>query len=114
MRTFALVASLLIILVASVWWATSVWMSVEGPPMPPEGYVAMWLGIAFSLVIGSDTSMSNQRACMYWVFIFIAEEKIGGFQPSVESRAEASRAWCVPKSGSSCLPTEGAGANPES
>ncbi len=51
---------------------------------------------------------------MYWVFIFIAEEKIGGFQPIVDSSAEASRAWCVPKSGSSCLPTEGAGANPES
>ena len=52
MRTFALVASLLIILAASVWWAASVWMSVEGPPMPVEGYVAMWLGIAFSLVVG--------------------------------------------------------------
>ena len=52
MRTFALAASLLIILAASVWWATSVWMSMEGPPMPVEGYVAMWLGIAFSLVIG--------------------------------------------------------------
>ena len=57
MRTFPLVASLLIILVASVWWATSVWMSVEGPPMPPEGYVAMWLGIAFSLVIGCGLMM---------------------------------------------------------
>jgi hypothetical protein len=52
MRTFSLVASLLIILAASVWWAASVWTSVEGPPMPVEGYVAMWLGIVFSLVIG--------------------------------------------------------------
>jgi hypothetical protein len=52
MRTFALVASLLIILAASVWWAASVWTSVEGPPMPVEGYVAMWLGIVFSLVVG--------------------------------------------------------------
>jgi hypothetical protein len=52
MRTSALVASLLIILAASVWWAASVWTSVEGPPMPIEGYVAMWLGIGFSLVIG--------------------------------------------------------------
>jgi hypothetical protein len=52
MRTFALVASLLIILAASVWWAASVWTSVEGPPMPIEGYVAMWLGVAFSLVVG--------------------------------------------------------------
>jgi hypothetical protein len=43
--------------------------------------------------------MSNQSACMYCVLIFIAEEKIGGFQPIVESSADASRAWCVPNSG---------------
>ena len=58
--------------------------------------------------------MSNQSECMYWVFSFIAEEKIGGFQPIVESSAAASRAWCVPNSGSSCLPADGAGAKPES
>jgi len=52
MRRLALIIPLLLILAASIWWATSLWMSVEGPPMPAEGYVAMWLGIAFSLVIG--------------------------------------------------------------
>ena len=52
MRTFALVSFLLIILAASVWWAASVWTSVEGPPMPAEGYVAMWFGIVFSLAVG--------------------------------------------------------------
>jgi len=53
MRIAALVVPLFLILAASVWWATSVWTSVEGPPMPAEGYVAMWLGIAFSFVVGS-------------------------------------------------------------
>jgi hypothetical protein len=57
MRTSALVAFLLLILAASVWWAASVWMSVEGPPMPAEGYVAMWLGVAFSLVVGCGLMM---------------------------------------------------------
>ena len=52
MRIAALVVPLFLILAASVWWATSVWMSVEGPPMPAEGYVAMWLGIALSFVVG--------------------------------------------------------------
>ena len=52
MRILALVLPLLVILAASVWWAASLWTSVEGPPMPAGGYIAMWLGIAFSLVIG--------------------------------------------------------------
>jgi hypothetical protein len=51
MRT-ALVVSLFVILGAAVWWAVGLWTSVEGPPMPTAGYVAMWLGIVFSLVIG--------------------------------------------------------------
>ena len=52
MRKLALMVPLIVILAASVWWAASLWMSVEGPPMPAAGYMAMWLGIAFSLVIG--------------------------------------------------------------
>ena len=52
MRVLALVVPLFLLLAASVWWAASLWTSVEGPPMPLEGYVAMWLGIAFSLVVG--------------------------------------------------------------
>jgi len=52
MRILAVVVFLFVILAATVWWAASLWMSVEGPPMPLEGYVAMWLGIAFSLVVG--------------------------------------------------------------
>jgi hypothetical protein len=52
MRILALVLPLLALLAGSVWWAVSLWTSVEGPPMPTGGYVAMWLGIVFSLVIG--------------------------------------------------------------
>ncbi|MFL4970571.1 MAG: hypothetical protein ACJ8EU_17720 [Xanthobacteraceae bacterium] len=52
MRRLALIIPLILILAASMWWAASLWMSVEGPPMPAAGYTAMWLGIAFSLVIG--------------------------------------------------------------
>jgi hypothetical protein len=52
MRTVALVVSLFVILGTAIWWAVAFWMSVEGPPMPLAGYVAMWLGIVFSLVIG--------------------------------------------------------------
>jgi len=57
MRILALVLSLFVLLAISVWWAASLWMSVEGPPMPAGGYVAMWLGIAFSLVIGCGLMM---------------------------------------------------------
>ena len=52
MRTAALVVPLFVILGAAVWWAVGLWTSVEGPPMPVGGYVAMWLGIVFSLAIG--------------------------------------------------------------
>jgi hypothetical protein len=52
MRTLAVIVPLFLILAASVWWAVGLWTSVEGPPMPAGGYIAMWLGIAFSLIIG--------------------------------------------------------------
>jgi hypothetical protein len=52
MRKAALILPLFLILAASVWWAVSLWMSVEGPPMPLSGHIAMWVGIVFSLVIG--------------------------------------------------------------
>jgi hypothetical protein len=40
------------ILAAALWYAASYWMSVEGPAMPTTGYVAMALGIVFSLLVG--------------------------------------------------------------
>jgi len=50
--TIALVALLLVFLAAAVWYAAGAWVSVSGPPMPTVGYVAMGLGIVFSLIIG--------------------------------------------------------------
>jgi hypothetical protein len=51
--TIALIAvPLFAILAGSLWFAASAWISVEGPPMPATGYVAMTLGIVFSLIVG--------------------------------------------------------------
>lgn len=51
--TIALVAvPLLAILAAASWYAARAWVSLSGPPMPATGYVAMGLGVVFSLVVG--------------------------------------------------------------
>ena len=51
--TIALVAvPLFAILAAAGWYAASAWVSVNGPAMPATGYVAMTLGVIFSLVVG--------------------------------------------------------------
>jgi len=52
LATMALLVPLLAILAAAGWFAASAWLSVEGPPMPATGYLAMALGIVFSLVVG--------------------------------------------------------------
>lgn len=52
MRKLALILPLLAMLAASIWFAYFVWVTDDGPPMPTTGYVAMALGILFSLVIG--------------------------------------------------------------
>lgn len=49
--TLALIV-LLAILAAAGWYAAGAWVSVQGPPMPTTGYVAMALGVVFSLVVG--------------------------------------------------------------
>jgi hypothetical protein len=43
---------LLAILAAAFWYAASAWLSLSGPPMPTTGYVALALGVVFSLLIG--------------------------------------------------------------
>ena len=48
----AFVVPLLAILVAAGWYAARAWVSVSGPAMPINGYIAMALGIFFSLVVG--------------------------------------------------------------
>jgi hypothetical protein len=52
MGRLLLVAPLFAILAGALWYAASYWMSVEGPAMPTTGYVAMVLGIVFSLLVG--------------------------------------------------------------
>jgi hypothetical protein len=48
----AIVVPLFAILGAAAWFAARAWTAVSGPPMPAAGYVAMTLGIVFSLVVG--------------------------------------------------------------
>jgi hypothetical protein len=47
-----LVTALLALLIASVWWAWGLWISVETEPLPPELYVALVGGVVFSLLVG--------------------------------------------------------------
>ena len=35
------------------WYAAQSWTALEGPDMPPGLYLAMGLGIAFSILIGT-------------------------------------------------------------
>lgn len=53
LATVALVGvPLVAILAASGWYAAKAWISVSGPPMPAVGYIAMALGVFFSVVVG--------------------------------------------------------------
>jgi hypothetical protein len=52
MRKLAIIVPLVILFAASVWFAVYAWNGIEGPPLPTEGYVAMGLGVVFSLVVG--------------------------------------------------------------
>jgi hypothetical protein len=52
MRRFLIIAPLVALLAFALWFAAHAWNAIEGPPIPFEGYAAMWLGIVFSLVVG--------------------------------------------------------------
>ena len=53
LRPVILVAvPLFAILAAAFWYAASAWLSLSGPPMPATGYVALVLGVVFSLLVG--------------------------------------------------------------
>jgi fatty acid desaturase len=52
LATAAIIVPLLAILAAALWFAAGAWVSLGGPPMPAGGYIAMILGIVFSLIIG--------------------------------------------------------------
>lgn len=53
MRKFALIISLLALLALSLWFAAQSWIALDGPDMPIGLYVAMGLGILFSILVGS-------------------------------------------------------------
>jgi len=44
--------ALVIMLIAAAAFAVRSWTSIEGPPLPEVGYVAMTIGVVFSLMIG--------------------------------------------------------------
>jgi hypothetical protein len=46
------VAVLFVILAAAFWYVAWAWTSLSGPPMPTTFYVALILGVVFSLVVG--------------------------------------------------------------
>lgn len=48
----ALVVALIALLAAALWYAAGAWLSIQGPPMPAIGYVAMAFGVVFSLLVG--------------------------------------------------------------
>ncbi len=48
----ALIAALVVMLAAALWYAAGAWLTLSGPPMPAVGYVAMGFGIFFSLIVG--------------------------------------------------------------
>ena len=50
--TIALMAPLFGILAAALWFAARAWMMADGIPMATSGYVAMTLGVFFSLAVG--------------------------------------------------------------
>lgn len=48
----AVVVALFAILAASLWLAARTWIATAGAPMNIHGYIAMTLGVVFSLVVG--------------------------------------------------------------
>jgi hypothetical protein len=53
MRKLALIIPLLALLGLSFWFAAQSWIALDGPDMPPGLYLAMGLGVLFSIVVGS-------------------------------------------------------------
>jgi hypothetical protein len=49
----ALVVPLFAILAGAIWYAAHAWIAAGVVPMPATGYVAMTLGVLFSVVIGA-------------------------------------------------------------
>ena len=52
MRKSVIILPLVALLALAVWFAIFSWTAIEGPSIPTVGYVAMALGVVFSLVVG--------------------------------------------------------------
>jgi hypothetical protein len=52
MRQALLAICLLALLGTALWFAVSTWFSIQGPPMPTVGWVALAGGAALSLIVG--------------------------------------------------------------
>jgi Zn-dependent protease with chaperone function len=52
MARIALVAALIALLAISLYFAFSLWGTAETAAMPVDGYIAMAVGIFFSIVVG--------------------------------------------------------------
>ena len=52
MRRYLIIVPLIVLLAFALGFAIYAWNAIEGPSIPTGGYVAMGLGIVFSLVIG--------------------------------------------------------------
>lgn len=52
MRALAIFVPLFALLIASIWFAVGLWNVVGDAAMPTGGYVAMVLGIVFSVIVG--------------------------------------------------------------
>jgi hypothetical protein len=52
MRQALLAVCLLALLGTALWFAVSTWFSIQGPPMPTVGWVALAGGAALSLIVG--------------------------------------------------------------
>jgi hypothetical protein len=52
MRKYLILVPLLALLGLAVYFAIFSWSAIEGPPVPVEGHLAMWLGIVFSVLVG--------------------------------------------------------------
>ena len=48
----AIIVVLLVFLAATIWWATEGWLAHSDVVMSKHGYIAMGLGIFFSLLVG--------------------------------------------------------------
>jgi hypothetical protein len=52
MRQALLAFCLLALLAVALWFAVSAWTSIDGPPMPTFGWVALAGGVILSLIVG--------------------------------------------------------------